>query len=193
VQREDGWYGLVVPSGVGDAGKLRAAMEAAGAAWVDVGAEAGGIVAQYTALAWRWFGIGGVAALCVLLAGIRDPWRVARSAGSILAAGLVTLASLRALDVRLSMVHIVALQFVAGVGLDYALFFARPQLDAEERARTLRTLVICNAMAVTTFGLLAACRTPLLRQIGMTVVIGAVAAITFGFLFAGPKPGRGAI
>jgi predicted exporter len=91
------------------------------------------------------------------------------------------------------MVHIVALQFVAGVGLDYALFFARPQLDAEERARTLRTLVICNAMAVTTFGLLAACRTPLLRQIGMTVVIGAVAAITFGFLFAGPKPGRGAI
>ena len=72
------------------------------------------------------------------------------------------------------MINIVALQFVAGVGLDYALFFARRQLDEEERARTLRTLSICNAMTVLTFGLLAFCRTPLLRQIGLTVVIGAV-------------------
>jgi predicted exporter len=85
-------------------------------------------------------------------------------------------------------VNIVALQFVAGVGLDYALFFARRQLDEEERARTLRTLGTCNAMTVLTFGLLALCSTPLLRQIGLTVVIGAVAAICLGFLFAGPRP-----
>ncbi len=190
VQRQGGWFGLVVPSGVRDPGRLRAAMEAAGAAWVDVGTEAGAIVTQYTALAWRWFAAGGVVATCVLLAGTRDPWRVARIVGSILAAGLTTVACLRALDVRLSMIHIVALQFVGGVGLDYALFFARPQLDREERARTLRTLLICNAMTVTTFGLLASCRTPLLRQIGITVAVGAVAAIVFAFLFAGPKPGR---
>ncbi len=149
----------------------RAAMEAAGAAWVDVGTEAGAIVTPYPALAWRWFAAGGVVATCVLLAGTRDPWRVARIVGSILAAGLTTVACLGALDVRLSMIHIVALQFVGGVGLDYALFFARPQLDQEERARTLRTLLICNAMTVTTFGLLASCRTPLLRQIGMTVAV----------------------
>ncbi len=69
--------------------------------------------------------------------------------------------------VRLSLIHLVALQLVAGVGLDYALFFARRQLDGEERARTLRTLVTCNAMTLLTFGLLACCQTPLLRDIGV--------------------------
>jgi predicted exporter len=82
----------------------------------------------------------------------------------------------------------VSLQFVAGVGLDYALFFARRQLDVEERARTLWTLVTCNAMTLLTFGTLAVCRTALLRQIGITVVIGALAAFVFAFLFAGQRP-----
>ena len=100
----------------------------------------------------------------------------------------MTVAVLTATGVRLSLIHIVSLQFVAGVGLDYALFFARRQLDDEERARTLRTLVTCNAMTVLTFGLLALCRTPLLRQIGVTVVIGALAALVFAFLFAGERP-----
>ena len=90
----------------------------------------------------------------------------------------------------MSLVTVVALQFVCGIGLDYALFFARRQLDEEERARTLRTLAICNAMAVMTFGLLALCRTPLLHEIGQTVVIGAIAALCFSFLFAGPRPGK---
>ena len=79
-----------------------------------------------------------------------------RVAGAIAGAVLVTVAVLTAAGVRLSLIHIVSLQFVAGVGLDYALFFARRQLDDEERARTLRTLVTCNAMTVLTFGLLAA-------------------------------------
>jgi predicted exporter len=154
-----------------------------------MGAEANGIVADYTGLAWRWLAYGAVAALVALLLGLRDPLRVARVAGAIAGATLVTVALLTAFGVRFSIINIVALQFVAGVGLDYALFFARRQLDEEERARTLRTLATCNAMAVLTFGLLALCRTPLLRQIGVTVVIGALAAICFGFLFAGPKPG----
>ena len=81
-----------------------------------------------------------------------------------------------------------ALQFTAGVGLDYALFYARRQLDEEERARTLRTLTTCNAMTLLTFGLLAACRTPLLQSIGVTVAIGAVSAMCFSFLFVGLRP-----
>ena len=93
------------------------------------------------------------------------------------AAALVTVAMLTASGVRLSLVHIVVVAVRRRRGLDYALFFARRQLDEEERARTLRTLITCNAMTVLTFGLLALCRTPLLRQIGATVVIGAVAAL----------------
>ena len=117
--------------------------------------------------------------------------RVLRVLGAVGAALLVTVAGLTAAGVRLSLIHLVALQLVAGVGLDYALFFARRPLDAEERARTLRTLVTCNGMTLLTFGLLAACQTPLLRDIGVTVATGALLAMAFSFLFAGQSPTEG--
>jgi predicted exporter len=129
-----------------------------------------------------------LAALLAMLAGLRQPLMVARIALAIGSAGLVTVAILTASGVRLSLIHLVALQFTAGVGLDYALFYARRQLDEEERARTLRTLTTCNAMTLLTFGLLAACRTPLLQSIGATVAIGAVSAMCFSFLFVGLRP-----
>jgi predicted exporter len=104
---------------------------------------------------------------------------------ALAASGVVTVAALSLAGQALTLVHIVALQFVAGVGLDYAVFFARRQLDEEERARTFRTLVTCNAMTLLTFGLLAFCRTPMLRTIGISVVIGTFSALVFAFLFAG--------
>jgi predicted exporter len=119
---------------------------------------------------------------------VRDRGRVLRVLASVAAALLVTLALLAGAGVRVSLIHLVAMQLVVGVGLDYALFFARRQLDAEERARTLRTLATCNAMTLLTFGLLAACQTPLLRDIGMTVATGALLAMGFAFLFAGRAP-----
>ena len=125
-----------------------------------------------------------------MLAGLRQPIMVARIAFAIAAAGLVTIAILTAAGVHLSLLHLVALQFAAGVGLDYALFYARRNLDAEERARTLRTLVTCNALTLLTFGLLAFCRTPLLAAIGSTVAIGAVSAMCFSFFCVGQFLGR---
>ena len=156
------WYGLIAPSGVTDPARVGAALRAGGALYVDVGVEAGRIVTNSTAAALRRLGLGALAALAVLTA----------------------------TGVRISLLQIVALQLAAGVGLDYALFFARPRLDPEERARTLRTLLTCNAMTVLTFGLLATARTPLLRQIGIAVVTGAIATMITAFLFAGGRAKR---
>jgi predicted exporter len=189
LSRDGAWFGLVAFRGVRDPARLAA--EFAGAPdvmLVDMKRETNELVGGITRRAWRWLAASAVAALAALLIGLRDPARVARIAGAIAAALLVTVAVLTAAGARLSLVHIVAVQFVAGVGLDYALFFARRQLDADERARTLRTLATCNAMTLLTFGLLAFCQTPLLRQIGVTVATGALLAIVFGFLFVGPKP-----
>ncbi|MBV8574483.1 MAG: MMPL family transporter [Acetobacteraceae bacterium] len=191
LHRDDRWYGLIVPSAVHDEARVRSALQAAGATWLDIGAETNGIVADYTRSAWLWLACGALAALAALFVGLRDPVRVLRVTGAIAGAVLVTVALLTAMKVKLSLINIVSMQLVAGVGLDYALFFARRQLDEEERARTLRTLATCNGMAVLTFGLLALCRTPLLRQIGLTVVIGVLAAMGFAFLFAGQKPRSG--
>ena len=186
-QRDGAWFAPVAFDGANDPAAL-AALAAPGALFVDMHAETDGLVSGGAARAGWWLGAGALAALLAMLAGLRQPLMVARIALSIGAAGLVTVALLTAGGVRLSLIHLVALQFTAGVGLDYALFYARRQLDEEERARTLRTLVTCNAMTMLTFGLLATCRTPLLQSIGVTVAIGAASAMCFSFLFVGLRP-----
>ena len=188
-ERDGAWIGLIAFQGLRDPAALTAAFAGAPDAVVlDMRAETNAIVGAATRQAWRFLGFSFLLAMLVLAAVLRAPWTVARIGFVILGAGLMTVVVLTALGVRLSLLHLVALQFVAGVGLDYSLFFARRQLDIEERARTLRTLVTCNAMTLLTFGLLALCRTPLLRQIGDTVAIGAFLAILMGFLFVGPRP-----
>ncbi len=187
-QRDGRWFGVIAPSDLRDKAALLAALQPEDVTFVDMKAETDGMVAAYTVSAWHWLAYGCLAAVLALLAGLRDLGRTCRVAGAVLAATVVTVALLTATGTRLSLIHIVSLQLVAGVGLDYALFFARPLIDDEERARTLRTLVTCNAMTLMTFGLLALCRTPLLRDIGRTVVIGVLAAMVFSFLFAGPRP-----
>ena len=189
-RRDGGWIGAVIPSGVAEPAVLRAAFEGLpGWRFIDIRQTTERVVAGYTRQAWPFLAAGGGAAILVLLIGQRDPPRTARVLGAIAATLLVSVGILVARGVGLSLIHLVSLQFVAGIGLDYALFFARPQLDAEERARTLRTLLTCNVMALLTFSLLCLCHTPLLRQIGQTVSVGVVLAFGFGFLFAGPARG----
>lgn len=184
--RGNAWYGLVVPQGLTNSARL--ANVVAGltdATYLDIRSEANAILADSTAKAWRWLSLGGLAVLASLVVGLRDPVRVTRVLAALTASGVVTVAALCLAGQALTLIHIVALQFVAGVGLDYAVFFARRQLDEEERARTLRTLITCNGMTLLTFGLLALCRTPMLRTIGLSVVIGTFSALVFAFLFAG--------
>ncbi len=191
-QRDGVWYGPIAFTGPRDGAPL-AALAGHGALFVDMHAETDSLVAGGAARAGWWLAGGAFAAILAMLAGLREPLMVARIALAIGAAGLVTVALLTAGGVRLSLIHVVALQFTAGVGLDYALFYARRQLDEEERARTLRTLVTCNAMTLLTFGLLTVCHTPLLQSIGITVAIGAVSAMCFSFLFVGLRPHPDAI
>lgn len=190
-ERDGKWYGLVVPRRLADPQRFAAiATGIPDAAYLDIGREANAMVATYTAQAWRWLLFGGLAALAALAFGLRDALQVGRVMVAIGCAVLVTVAILTAMGSAISLLHIVSLQLVAGVGFDYALFFARRQLDDEERARTLRTLVTCNGMTLLTFGVLAFCHTPLLREIGLTVAVGVVAAICFTFLLVGPaRPG----
>jgi predicted exporter len=185
--RDGQWFGPIAFSNATDPARL-AALSSPGAVFVDMHAETNGLVLSGARRALWWLLAGAAAALLAMLAGLRQPAMVARIAFAIAAAGLLTVALLTVAGVRLSLLHLVALQFSAGVGLDYALFYARRQLDAEERARTLRTLVTCNGMTLLTFGLLAFCRTPLLQAIGVTVAIGAISAMYFSFFFVGMRP-----
>ena len=179
----EGWRGVVLLQGLVDPAGLPP-----GTTFIDLRGELGTILAAYTGRAWQWLGLSLLAILVLLAAGLRDPAMAARTLAAIAAAALLTVAALTALGISLSLIHLVALQLVAGVGLDYALFFARRQLDAEERARTFRTLITCNAMTLLTFGLLAASQTPILHDLGLTIALGAALALVCAFLITGEAP-----
>ncbi|UPY37589.1 MMPL family transporter [Sediminicoccus sp. KRV36] len=185
-QRGDGWQGAIQFRGVTSVAALAQALEAPGAVFIDVRTELDGILAGFGARSVWLLALAGLAILLVLALGLRRPARILRVLGAIAAAQIVTLAVLRFAGVSLSPIHLAALLLVGGVGLDYALFMARENLDMEERARTLRTLITCNAMTLLTFGLLATCATPILRDIGATVALGAALSLGFAFLIAAP-------
>ena len=186
-QRGGTWYGPVAFTGAISPAAL-AALAQGDTLFVDIHAETNALVSGGAARALRWLLGGAAAAVAIMLAGLRQPLMVGRIVFAIASAAVVTVALLTLAGVRLSLIHLVALQFIVGIGLDYALFYARRQLDAEERARTLRTLVTCNGMTLLTFGLLALCRTPILQAIGVTVAIGAVSSMCLSFLFVGLRP-----
>jgi predicted exporter len=75
---------------------------------------------------------------------------------------------------------VIALVLAAGLGLDYGLFFERSAHDPAGRARTLHALLVCAVAACTVFAVLAISALPVLRSIGITVVIG----VTGNFLLA---------
>ncbi|MFT8417538.1 MAG: MMPL family transporter [Acetobacter sp.] len=191
-ERAGQWFGLVFPEVVQDHKAVEDTLKGQPDVLVmDMGREVDGLSADYTARTLRWMAVGCILALCVLLAGLRNANRVLRVIGAVGAVQVTVLAILGLCQQPLTLIHLIALQFVFGVSLDYALFFARPQLDADERARTMRTLLTCNAMTVLTFGFLAMCHTPLLREIGKTVAIGVALAMVYGFLLAGQRPDIG--
>ncbi|MDE7548539.1 MMPL family transporter [Acetobacter fabarum] len=186
------WFGLVFPENVRDHQAIERALEGQSDVLVlDMRKEVDGLSAYHTARTLRWMAVGSVLALAVLLVGLRNAGRVFCVIGAVGAVQITVLGVFALLHQPLTLIHLIALQFVLGVSLDYALFFARPQLDAEERARTMRTLLTCNAMTVLTFGLLALCQTPLLREIGVTVAFGVALAMIYGFLLAGQRPNIG--
>ncbi len=180
---QGGWRGLVLLHGLANPAALPA-----DATYIDLKGELGTVLSSFTAHAWRLLALSAAAILAVLALGLRDPVMAARTVATIAAALLLTIGLLSAAGVEISLIHLVALQLVAGVGLDYALFFARRQLDAEERARTLRTLITCNAMTLLTFGLLATSQTPVLRDLGVTIATGAFLALVCAFLITGEPP-----
>ena len=75
-QRGHDWYGVIAPSDLRAPERFASAMRDAGATYVDVAAEANGIVAEYTGAAWRWLGLGALAALVTVAVGLREPLRV---------------------------------------------------------------------------------------------------------------------
>jgi predicted exporter len=120
----------------------------------------------------------------VVFAGLREVGTTLRVIAPALAAALLTVAALLAAGSRLTVVHLVALLFVIGVGLNYALFFNRRAASEAERALTRLTVLAASLTTLCAALALATCATPVLRAIGVTVVAGTLSAFLLAALLA---------
>ena len=187
---DGGWtalLGIRPPAGGGsaraDIGAVRRAVAAAdvpGALVVDLKAEVDRLYAGYFNRALAMSGVGLLVIVGLLFGALRTPGRVLRVLAPIVAGVLVVAALHAAMGTRLTLLHLVGILLVFAVGSNYALFFDRIALGTQVSApRTLASLVLANATAVTGFGVLAFSSVPVLQSIGSTVAVGTFLTLLF--------------
>jgi predicted exporter len=111
---------------------------------------------------------------------------------TVVSALAATIATVVLLHGMLTVIHLVALLLVMGLGLDYALFLSRTETGPERR-RTDKAVLACATSTTLAFGLLAGSSIPVLKFIGLTVAAGS--ALSYAIAVAGSRskkhPGPG--
>jgi predicted exporter len=165
------WVVLIPLYGVADPRAL-----AAEADLLDLKAESERLLAGYRAEALRLGALAMAAIVLALALGLRRARAVVQVVVPVALALLLTGAALQLAGQRLTVFHLIAMLLVMGIGLNYSLFFDRPEADETARRRTLFSLLVTCATTVLAFGTLAGSSNPVLQAIGLTVTTGAAAA-----------------
>jgi predicted exporter len=168
------WAVLVPLTGVADPRAL-----AGEAQLLDLKAESERLLAGYRLEALRLSALGMAAIVLALALGLRQPRAVAQVVVPVALALLITGAVLQLAGQRLTVFHLIAMLLVMGIGLNYALFFDRP-----EGKSTLFALFVTCATTLLAFGTLAWSSNPVLHAIGLTVTVGAALAFTISACLA---------
>ena len=183
-QDQDGWLVLLPLRGVSDEATLRAALaDMPWLSYLDLKQATEAMISAFREDMLRRLGLGVLALLALLWLGLKRANRVLAVAAPLALALALDVLILRALGISLSLFHLVALLLVAGIGLDYALFFSR-EADTGEAGHTLHAILVCAGSTGAVFGMLALSDIPVLKAIGQTVVIGVAAAFICSYLFA---------
>lgn len=106
---------------------------------------------------------------------------IALTVTSVLAATITVLVLLHG---QLTVIHLVALLLVAGLGMDYALFLSRSE-SVDERRATDKAVLACAASTTLAFGLLAGSSIPVLKFLGLTVALGS--AFSYAIAISGSR------
>jgi predicted exporter len=166
VRAGEEWAVLVPITGVSDAQALAAEVPL-----LDLKAESERLLAGYRLEALRLSALGMAAIIVALAFGLRQARAVLQVVAPVALALLLTGAILQLAGQRLTVFHLIAMLLVMGIGLNYALFFDRP-----EGRSTLFSLYVTCATTLLAFGTLAWSSNPVLHAIGLTVSVGALAA-----------------
>ncbi len=141
-----------------------------------------------------WLGLGLVAILVLLRLGLGSLDAALRTLLPVVAAMVLTVAALQVMGISLSLFHLVALLLVAGIGMDYALFFRRAAIAGDD-ARTGHALAVCALSTSAVFGILAYSAVPVLHAIGVCVALGVASSYViarYSGYAGGDRTGRSA-
>jgi predicted exporter len=178
---------LVTLSGVRDVAALRDLAAQSGAAVLDLKQASESLVAsQRVRLLWS-LAVAAVLLVGVVTLALRRRARVLRVLAPMTVTTLVVVAALQALGISLTLFHLISLILVAGLGLDYALFFERAAEEPAEQRRTLHAVLVCALATFFVFALLATSSLPVLRAIGLPVAIGVLSNFALSLLLTRGK------
>lgn len=177
---------LIPLRGTKDSDPLKAAAGATGpdVLPLELGPATDRLVYRFMGAGISRLGAGMLVLVLVLAVGLRCGRRLVGVATPVALALMTTLGLLLILGEQLTLFHVLALLLVFGIGVDYTLFFERPEPDAAHRQRTLRGLVACAGSTLLVFGLLATSDIPVLHQLGLTVFSGALISFLMALTFA---------
>ena len=182
----DGVTGIVALSGLAEPERTGAAvleLGIEGVGFVDLKRETDDLVRSFLGSSLSWLGASLLAVLVFLFVGLRRPVLVGRVLAPVLMSLGITLGVLAALDIPVSLFHILSLILVAGLGMDYGLFFAR---HGGEGPVTFRATILCNLTTASVFLVMAFASIPVLHGIGLTVAVGSFVALVANAAFARP-------
>jgi predicted exporter len=191
VEVEGRSLGLAPLAGVTDPAALAAAIAALrdpAVSAFDIKAESDAMISAYRDQSLALAALGLAAIVLVLTLGLRSARDVARVVVPVLAAVAATAAALALGGVRLSLLHLVSLLLVLGIGTNYSLFFSRFVPGEPEWLRNVYSVLVATATTLIAFGALASSATPILRAIGTTVALGAALSLVFAAAWSQPRP-----
>jgi predicted exporter len=147
---------------------------------VDLQQSSLGLMHDYRTGAIRTISIASLIIIALLLFECKQPGRILWIALTVTAALAVTIAMITSFHTSLTVIHLVALMLVLGLGLDYALFLSRTE-TATERKATHQAVMACAASTTLAFGILAGSSIPVLKFLGLTVAAGSAANFVLAF------------
>lgn len=178
---------LVTLGGVANVEALRALAVSAGVTLLDVREASESLVARQRSGILKSLAFAVVLLIGVVALALRSRVRVLRVLAPMAITTLVVMAALSAFGFSLTLFHLISLMLVAGLGLDYALFFEHASRDRGEQLRTLHAVLTCSISTFMVFALLATSSLPVLRAIGLPVAIGVVSNFFLSMFFATPR------
>ena len=179
-QTADGeWKTLAFLRGIADLGAVRGAVagvSAAAAELVDLRQSSTSLVADFRQRLLAVLGIALIVIAATVYLSTRNASRTAWVVGTVATALLAAACVAAYARGGMSPFDLMALALVAGLSLDYALFYSKAPQDDRDATDTGNAVLVCALSSLLVFGILALSSIPVLAGIGSTVATGVLAA-----------------